>query len=594
MRKLLALAFSVSILSVHAQEISSRYELVNLGSKVNTGYHEGGPVISPDGKILYFFVTDHPKNHFGNKGTQDIWYTEKGKAGEWSPAQHLGSPLNNHQSNQVFSILDNGNTLLVRGGKGKNDKGFSMVSKRGGGWGDLQVLRVTDFKKMNLGRFYGAVMNTQKNVLLLYFSEKEKSTFSDIYVSFNEGGLNWSRPQKLPKNINTGRDEFGPFLASDDKTMYFASSRKDMGFGSTDIYKVERLDDTWLKWSDPVNLGPSVNTKSFDAYFSVDNNNNAFTTRSNRTIDGGNLDIYGLQHKDPELKLAGLVSDAESGDPVQATLEFGTKIRTPEKINSDYGDGTYAIILKSSGKYFIKITASGYKDKEEELDIAAIEEDSTIYKDFQLVPLVKKVLLAGVVYNKKTEDPIDSAEVVARIQGEDINAFHAATEAGKYEYETGDQGWYIFNVSAPGFLSLRDSIEIDAIENDLVYSKNFYLEPIEVGTTVRLENIFFDFDKTTLKQESFIELDKVVEFLEKNPNVEIEIAGHTDGKGSDDYNLNLSQGRAEAVVAYLADNGINGYRLEAKGYGETKPVATNDTEEGRAINRRVEFTVLKK
>jgi outer membrane protein OmpA-like peptidoglycan-associated protein len=121
-----------------------------------------------------------------------------------------------------------------------------------------------------------------------------------------------------------------------------------------------------------------------------------------------------------------------------------------------------------------------------------------------------------------------------------------------------------------------------------------YLQPIEIGLTVRLKNIYFDFDKATLQSQSFVELNKVVDFLKQNPSVEIEISGHTDSKGSDDYNLNLSQGRSQSVVDYIASQGIDSYRLTAHGYGETKAIDTNDTEEGRANNRRVEFTVVKK
>ncbi len=119
------------------------------------------------------------------------------------------------------------------------------------------------------------------------------------------------------------------------------------------------------------------------------------------------------------------------------------------------------------------------------------------------------------------------------------------------------------------------------------------MTPIEVGVTVRLKNIYFDFDKTTLKPESYVELDKVVDFLKQNSHVSIEISGHTDSKGSDEYNLNLSQGRSQAVVDYVASQGIDKNRLQAHGYGEAKPIDTNDTDEGRANNRRVEFTILK-
>ena len=167
-----------------------------------------------------------------------------------------------------------------------------------------------------------------------------------------------------------------------------------------------------------------------------------------------------------------------------------------------------------------------------------------------------------------------------------------ATE-GKFELEIGNLGWYFLAASAEGFLSTTDSIGFNS--DDLSpLSKDLYLEPIEVGLTVRLKNIYFDFNKTSLKPESSAELNKVVNFLDQNPTVEIEISGHTDNKGSDEYNLTLSQGRSQAVVDYLASQGIGTNRLTAKGYGESKPVETNDTEDGRAINRRVEFTVLKK
>ena len=141
-----------------------------------------------------------------------------------------------------------------------------------------------------------------------------------------------------------------------------------------------------------------------------------------------------------------------------------------------------------------------------------------------------------------------------------------------------------------GYLESSSLVSVHSDGGEFI--ADIFLEPIEVGTTVVLKNIYFDFDKTTLKPESFIELDKVVKFLNDNPTLQIEISGHTDSKGSDSYNKDLSQGRAESVVSYLTEHGIDGFRMVPKGYGEEKPVATNDTDEGRAENRRVEFTVL--
>jgi len=151
----------------------------------------------------------------------------------------------------------------------------------------------------------------------------------------------------------------------------------------------------------------------------------------------------------------------------------------------------------------------------------------------------------------------------------------------------------MISASSEGYLNAIDSVQIDNEEMTPV-SKDIYLQPIEVGVTVRLKNIYFDFDKTSLKKESFVELNKVVDLLKQNPSVEIEIAGHTDNKGSDEYNHNLSQGRSQTVVDYIISQGIESFRLTAHGYGESKPIDTNDNEQGQANNRRVEFTVLKK
>lgn len=198
----------------------------------------------------------------------------------------------------------------------------------------------------------------------------------------------------------------------------------------------------------------------------------------------------------------------------------------------------------------------------------------------------------GIVYNEKTNEPI-SATLEITIAENEFKRKKNTNNAGYYESEMPQLGIYRIAAKAEGYLNATDSIE-HMDEGTLSYVKDIYLKPIEIGTTVRLNNIFFDFDKTTLKSESYVELDKVVEFMNNNSTLEIEIAGHTDSKGSDDYNLNLSQGRAQAVVDYIISQGIESYRLMAKGYGETVPLETNDTEEGRAYNRRVEFTVLKK
>ncbi|MEP7218118.1 MAG: OmpA family protein, partial [Bacteroidota bacterium] len=147
---------------------------------------------------------------------------------------------------------------------------------------------------------------------------------------------------------------------------------------------------------------------------------------------------------------------------------------------------------------------------------------------------------------------------------------------------------------APGYIPVNDNIDVTNLKEYKELTRDLKLVPIEVGQTVRLNNIFFDFAKTTLRDESFPELNRMVITLQENPAMVIEIAGHTDNVGSDESNVALSQNRAAAVESYLASKGIARSRMSVHGYGKTKPLATNDTEDGRQQNRRVEFTIIKR
>jgi OmpA-OmpF porin, OOP family len=595
MKKLLILCFLFGGVGFGwTQTLEEGSELVNLGRKLNSPFHEGAPVISADGNTMYFFVNNHPKNTNGTKGSQDIWYSTRDSNGEWSQAEHMGAPFNIHISNQVFAVLDNGNTLFIRGGKAKNSKGFSFVRRQGSGWGGVQELNVQDFKKMNQGRFYGASMSSDAKVMIIYMSERPNQPFSELYVSFNEGGTKWSTPKMLPKNLNTNRDEFGPFLAYDDKTLYFSSNRKDMGLGQADIYKTTRLDDTWLKWSDPENLGEPINTSGFDAYFTMDAAGNIYITRTNASPDGSNLDIYGVKPKEPEHWLRGLVLNTETKQAVPgAMMKIGPKTRAAERLTSGDADGDYLYNIKVPGQYQVDINAHGYEPFSEMFSLEVGRGDTTIFKDFLLKAVPPKTVIAIKTYDNKTKELID-AHVEVAVAGKRGHLIRETADAGYLEFHPEPKLKYMLVASLEGYLSATDSVEMVKYKEGEYISKSIYLDPIEIGTTVILKNIFFDFDKTTLKEESFIELDKVLDFMRQNPTLELEISGHTDGKGSDSYNLNLSQGRAESVVNYLVNNGIQSYRLTPQGYGKSKPIATNETDEGRAINRRVEFTVLKK
>ncbi|NJM26536.1 MAG: OmpA family protein [Bacteroidia bacterium] len=587
MRSVVLLSFFLMFATLlRAQQYSGRFELVKMGTQVNTHYHEAAPIISPDGNTLYFFVDNHPDNTYGKDASQDIWTSKKDDKGEWSPAQHLGAPFNDHRSNQVFTVFDDG-TLFIKGGRSKNEKGFSLVSSGGG----LVELSVKTFDKMNKGRFYGASMSADKKHIVMYFSERDNSALSDLYISHAQGDGSYSVPAKL--KLSHSLDDFAPFIAPDQKAMYYASARPGEGRqGGIDIYKTTRKDDTWENWSEPVNLGRPINTAAMDAYFSVDKNGNVFVSRSNSRVDGGNLDLFVLVPKELKLMLSGVVFDDKTKEIIPAaTVGIKLNDKDPLSLTSD-ANGKFESQIPETNGYTIDVTASGYQAKSVTGKIPALERDTALLVDIYLVPVPKKLILAGDVYNQKT-DQLMTARLSIALKGDKATGVNVTATGGKYERGIEKLGWYMITASAEGFLNATDSVWINSKDVTPVI-KDMYLQPIEVGVTVRLKNIYFDFDKTTLKSESFVELNKVVEFLKQNPSVEIEISGHTDSKGSDEYNVSLSQGRSEAVVSYLASQGIDSYRLTAQGYGEGKPIDSNDTDAGRANNRRVEFTILKK
>lgn len=579
---LILFAFLTTWISGKGQ-VSNRYELVKMDKTINTFHHEAAPVVSPDGKTLYFFVQNHPDNTMGKEDTQDIWVSRKSETGQWSQAEHMKSPFNIHRSNQVFTVFEDG-SLFIRGGSSKGEKGFSMVQGT-----SIRELNVKEFKNMNKGRFYGASMSADKKHIIIYFSEQENSANSDLYLSDLQPDGSYSKPVKL--KISVPQDDVGPFISPDQKSMYYASGRLAPGrMGGVDIYKVNRLDDTWASWSEPQNLGKPVNTSALDFYFTIDAAGNVFTSRANKAAEGAQLDIFIMVPKTFHITINGKVSDEKTQTPLVASEEVRPAGLQAQNLKTSAA-GTFTLKLGETRTIVFNTSAEGYVPKEDKLMLPVINSDTIVYVDINLKPIPKKLLITGRTLDAKTGNMVPAkVEVFSRKSRKTLAVLESD---GGFEKEIPETGWYVFNASAEGYLNLTDSLLADNNDNS-PFSKDLELIPIEVGVTVRLKNIYFDFDRTTLKKESFVELNKVVAFLKQNKSVAIEIAGHTDSKGSDEYNLNLSQGRSQAVVDYLISQGIATERLKAHGYGETVPLSTNDTDAGRANNRRVEFTILSK
>jgi outer membrane protein OmpA-like peptidoglycan-associated protein len=489
---------------IDSSQIDSLTIPVNLGPQINSIYDEVLPVISPDGKTLFFDRTNFPAGY----GRDDIWYSTLTPDGRWSPAKNIGPTLNNAQNNFVCSITPDGNTLLlgnVYNANGPMTPGASVVHRSSEGWVSPEKLVIKNFySRSDIGNYYLA---NDGSTLLLAVQRDDGYGGLDLYVSFLEDDGQWSEPMNLGPDVNTSHDDRTPFLAADGSTLYF-SSEGHGGFGSSDIFVSRRLDSSWSRWSRPENLGRPINSEGWDGFFTITASGDYAYLASKRNSYGAN-DIF--------------------------RVELPMNMR-PKSV----------------------------------------------------------VLISGRVLNAKTKEPLAAHILYETLSnGTAVGTARSNPTGGDYKIALPAGSNYGFHAEAPGFIAVNDNIDLTKLNRYQEINRDLFLVPVEVGEIIRLNNIFFDFGLADLRPESTPELSRVMRFLQDNPKIEIEISGHTDNVGTDADNLKLSRRRATAVYDFLVAHGVKAGRLTVQGYGKDVPVATNDTEEGRRQNRRVEFKIVR-
>ncbi|MCB0428983.1 MAG: OmpA family protein, partial [Flavobacteriales bacterium] len=220
------------------------------------------------------------------------------------------------------------------------------------------------------------------------------------------------------------------------------------------------------------------------------------------------------------------------------------------------------------------------------LDLYSVE----IPEDLRPTPTM---VITGTVRNFKTQDPLGAWVLVEDLTtGELIATSKSNSKTGAYLVVLPVGKLYGVSATREGYFFYSDNFDLPEDAKYKEVKRDIDLKPIEKGTKVVMNNIFFETGKAELKPESYLELNKAIQLMKANPSMVVEVGGHTDNVGSDDANMKLSHDRAKSVMDYLTKSGIPAARLQAKGYGETQPIATNDTEEGRAANRRTEFVIL--
>ncbi|MBK6291536.1 MAG: OmpA family protein [Ignavibacteria bacterium] len=374
----------------------------------------------------------------------------------------------------------------------------------------------------------------------------------------------WSVPKPVVIKNFYNDNRFGEYsFANDSRTLILAVERKDSR-GGKDLYVCFRQEDS--TFSEPMNMGIVVNSLGHEATPFIASDNSSLYFASDGQGGYGAFDVFVTRRLDSTWTNW---SPPENLGPTINTAGWDLYYTIP-------ASGDYAYYVSYSNTY-----GAG--------DIFRIR----LPEKVRPRPVV---LISGRVLNKKTNQPVE-ADIIYEIlpEGKEVGRARSTPTTGNYKIVLPAGGKYGFRASAPNYLSVNDNLDLSGLTEYTEIKRDLFLVPIEAGSVAELNNIFFDYKKATLRPESFPELNRITDMLIAAPSMTIEIGGHTDAIASDQYNQVLSEERAESVVTYIVKRGnIDKARLVPKGYGERKPVASNDTDEGRQQNRRVEITIITK
>ncbi len=467
----------------------------------------------------------------------------------------------NHFKMQYFPALSVDQETLYftrREGFGhENDEDVFFCTRDGEGW----TVPKSISPNINTTDNEGAATISADGRMLVFTSCDGRRGYGscDLYVSYKEGD-NWSEPKNMGDEINSASWEAQPSLSADGRTIYFVSKRPN-GFGGKDIYAATQ--NRRGKWQPAVNLGNKVNSNKDDISPFIHANGESLYFASNGHTGMGGLDIYRSE-----------LSDSVWSEPVNLGYPLNdAHDQLSLYISSDSRSGVYTIEKSIDHEFTSKLYSFDLPDT------------------FQVTH--HSAYLKGTVTDEKTGAPLASTIKIYKLDDSD---FYSELESdkinGTYTIVLTEGNRYGIYVTSPGYIFKDFAFRFEDVAS---FDKNLLdiqLQKVEVGTKTVLGNIFFDFDDHKLKNESMSELRVVYYFLRRNPGVKVEISGHTDSFGSKNYNLQLSEKRAQTVYDFLISRGIKDIQLSYRGYGDQQPLSTEDTEDAHALNRRIEFKIL--
>lgn len=470
---------------------------------------------------------------------------------------NLGPGINTADDEYMPTITADESTLIFTR-KINNNEDFYQSVKVDGVWQTATYLS----DQINTPQYNEGAQSLSQDGKVLFFTGCNRPDGlgrCDIYISEKKGD-DWSKPFNIGPPVNTTGWESQPSISADGRTLFFTSNRKG-GYGGYDIWKSTLTDKGW---SEPENLGPNINTSMDEQSPFIHPDDSTLYFCSNGWPGLGGMDLF----------VSRLGKDGKWGKPTN--LGYPINSSGDENGLTLTANGTYAFFASN------KLSGQGGFD---------------IYT-FELPPEMRPrqvTYVKGIVEDAITKQPLESAvEIIDLQKNTPVYQDYSSAEQGDFLATLTTGKNYGLNISRDGYLFYSANFSLVGHETKNPFNLLALLQPIEIGNKVILNNIFFDTNKFDIKDESKPELQKLIGFLALNKSVKVEISGHTDNVGTDQSNQVLSENRAKAVYGYLIANGIDASRLSFKGYGETQPIATNDTDEGRAKNRRTEFKIIAK
>lgn len=516
---------------IHADPIRAWVDHV---PEVSSEYNDYAPSVTMDGEDM-ILTSDRPNSHTPNevgKYDDDI-YTTTFENGKWQKPRPIKGPVNTEKDDISNNLSYNGTKMLMNKINSAGNFDIYETFLKGDSWSEpISFSRNINLRSNDIYASYNF------NDKLIYYS-KDQDGGTNGYEIMVSGVMNRkNREYGLPTREMTVSSRFndGPiYLHPDGKTMYFASEGHN-SIGGYDIFKSEKLKGGG--WSKPVNMGYPINTPYDDFFFAATANGKFAYIASNREGGKGGYDIYKVTFWGPEKS------------PALATQD-----------------------------YLLASIAKPLQDPELESEVkVSTSANLTVFKGKTIDALTKKAVEAVI-------------EITDNKSGKVVETFTTNSATGKFLLSLQSGGNYGIAVKADGFLFHSENFDIPAGSAYNLVNKTIELKNIKIGSKIALRNIFFDTGKSSLRSESNAELDRLVKLMKDVPGLKIELSGHTDNTGSAQGNIKLSQDRAQAVVNYLVSKGIAKNRMTAKGYGSSKPVASNDTADGRQQNRRTEFEI---